>query len=393
MSQTRRRRALGVELSPRRSDRAARRRWPGRGAATAWCRSRRRSPAVSWSWATTWCCGSPTRCWRRRRWRELDPLDRQALHARLVDVVDDPDQRARHLALSCAEPDAAVAEELGQAAMRASRRGASALAAELAGHCLRVTPPADLALRARRWLVAILHRATAGEKTRALAELDELIGLLPSGPLRARGDRTAGGDRLRFRRPVPRTGTRGGRRRRTAAGPDPRAVRLGGRHLPRRAAAEGLELAEQALAIARRRDDPGLEMIAASSVATAGLLVGTATARLDGTSPRARRVAHRSTPREVAAGRRGSSVPVGRPVGRRRAGTSRTFTQVPPVGDGVPDDRSGCSTSPISRSPAGISPSPPSWPTTASRRPTTPATTQAARVAQLPGGNRRLPSR
>ena len=48
---------------------------------------------------------------------QLDPLDRQALHARLVDVVDDPDQRARHLALSCAEPDAAVADELGQAAM------------------------------------------------------------------------------------------------------------------------------------------------------------------------------------------------------------------------------------------------------------------------------------
>ena len=167
---------------------------------------------------------------------ELDPLDRQALHARLVDVVDDPDQRARHLALSCAEPDAAVADELGQAAMRASRRGASALAAELADHCLRVTPPADLALRARRWLVAILHRATAGEKARALAELDELIGLLPSGPIARRGDWVAGGDRLRFRRSVPRAGTRRDRRRRTAARSDPRAVRLGRRHPPRRAA-------------------------------------------------------------------------------------------------------------------------------------------------------------
>ncbi len=205
---------------------------------------------------------------------ELDPLDRQALHARLVEVVDDPDQRARHLALSCAEPDAAVAEELGQAAMRASRRGASALAAELADHCLRVTPPADLALRARRWLVAILHRATAGEKTRALADLDELIGLLPSGPMRAEaiGLRVAidfgSGDRYLEQA--------------LAEADDDELLR--GRILElcgwvavilRGEPREGLELAELALAIAHRRDDPGLEMIAASSVAIAGLLVGT----------------------------------------------------------------------------------------------------------------------
>ena len=100
-----------------------------------------------------------------------------------------------------------------------------------------MTPPADLALRARRWLVAILHRATAGEKARALAEVDELIGLLPSGPLRAEaiGLRVAidfgSGDRY-LEQALAETDDD-----ELAAGSDPRAVRLGGGHLPWRAAA------------------------------------------------------------------------------------------------------------------------------------------------------------
>ena len=67
----------------------------------------------------------------------MAPGERQSLHAALAGVVDDPDARARHLALSCDDPDPDVAAELHDAATRAARRGALALAADFAGHSVR----------------------------------------------------------------------------------------------------------------------------------------------------------------------------------------------------------------------------------------------------------------
>ena len=72
-----------------------------------------------------------------------NPVERMALHARLADVVADPDGRARHLALSCSRRDPAVAAELESAAERAARLGAVAVAADFAAHSVRVTPTAD----------------------------------------------------------------------------------------------------------------------------------------------------------------------------------------------------------------------------------------------------------
>jgi hypothetical protein len=46
----------------------------------------------------------------------MNALDRRALHARLAELVDDADDRARHLALSSFDPDAGVADELEAAA-------------------------------------------------------------------------------------------------------------------------------------------------------------------------------------------------------------------------------------------------------------------------------------
>ncbi len=204
---------------------------------------------------------------------ELDALDRQALHAHLADMVDDPDDRARHLALSCAEPDTAVADEFEEASMRAARRGASALAADLAGHCLRVTPPADLTQRIRRAFVAILHRAAAGEKTRALAEIDELVDRLPPGSLRAEaiGLRVAidfgSGDQY-LDQALAEVGDDELLRGRILELQGWMAVTYHA-ELQR-----GLHLGEQALAIARRLADPALEMMAASSLASASLLAG-----------------------------------------------------------------------------------------------------------------------
>ena len=65
---------------------------------------------------------------------------RRQLHKRLAVVVSDPEQRARHLALSTTEPDEATAAELEQAARQAARRGAQQAAAELFAASSRLTP-------------------------------------------------------------------------------------------------------------------------------------------------------------------------------------------------------------------------------------------------------------
>ena len=115
----------------------------------------------------------------------MTPLDRRALHARLAALESDPDVRARHLALSVDEPDAAVAQLLEDAARRTSSRGGSEPAAEFARHSLRLTPPGDGEALRRRALFEIEQLAAAGEVRRALALADRLVETLPSGPTRA----------------------------------------------------------------------------------------------------------------------------------------------------------------------------------------------------------------
>jgi DNA-binding CsgD family transcriptional regulator len=112
------------------------------------------------------------------------PLERHALHAALALKASEPDVRARHLALSTVDPDEDVARELEEAATRANAAGASALAAEFAGHAVRLTP-AGAPERARRAGLEIDGLAAAGEAGRALALADQLLGELPPGPARA----------------------------------------------------------------------------------------------------------------------------------------------------------------------------------------------------------------
>ena len=61
----------------------------------------------------------------------LSPAARRALHGRLAELVDDSEQRARHLALAATGPDEFVANELERAAAHARARGSTATAAEL----------------------------------------------------------------------------------------------------------------------------------------------------------------------------------------------------------------------------------------------------------------------
>jgi DNA-binding CsgD family transcriptional regulator len=115
----------------------------------------------------------------------MSPLSRRDLHARLAEHATDPDDRARHLALSTDEADALVADELEGAAMRARDRGAFDLCADFAAHSLRLTPGPDEPDAYRRAMLEIDARARGGEMRQALGLADRLIDTLPSGPRRS----------------------------------------------------------------------------------------------------------------------------------------------------------------------------------------------------------------
>ena len=64
-------------------------------------------------------------------YQQAAPWERRAVHARrLATLVEDPEERARHLALAADGADARVADELDGAAQHAAARGATAAAAE-----------------------------------------------------------------------------------------------------------------------------------------------------------------------------------------------------------------------------------------------------------------------
>jgi DNA-binding CsgD family transcriptional regulator len=111
--------------------------------------------------------------------------ERFAVHARIAGIVDDPFLRARHLALSREAPNAGVASALDAALALTAARGASAVAAELAEHALRLTPPDDRDERRRRALVAARAERDAGEWTRARTIALELLDDPEPGAVRA----------------------------------------------------------------------------------------------------------------------------------------------------------------------------------------------------------------
>ena len=92
---------------------------------------------------------------------------------------------ARHLALATEGADAEVAESLERAAQHAARRGAPAVAAELAELAAQRTPTGEHEARWRRLIEAGLRHATAGDLTRARALLEPLTAEIPPGPRRA----------------------------------------------------------------------------------------------------------------------------------------------------------------------------------------------------------------
>ena len=104
----------------------------------------------------------------------MPPLSRAAAHRRLALLVEDPEQRARHVLRAWdGEPDAKVAAVLEAGSHAAGVRGAVRAAAELAERAAECTPLVDVESRCRRLRVAAEQhlRAADYERARRNAEL------------------------------------------------------------------------------------------------------------------------------------------------------------------------------------------------------------------------------
>lgn len=111
---------------------------------------------------------------------DVTPARRRSMHRRLAEVVDEPELRARHLALAATHGDELTLMSLDEAADMARSRGAPAAAAELL----------DLAIalgggNPERRILSAAHHFDAGEPARARAILEETIEQLEPGPRRA----------------------------------------------------------------------------------------------------------------------------------------------------------------------------------------------------------------
>lgn len=115
-----------------------------------------------------------------------DRARRMHVHARLAELLEDPEASAWQLAASVASPDAEVALVLERAAQRARARGAPRPAALLLDRARELTPRDAPDEAARRAIDAAFLHFEAGDSLRAGAQLRELVAALGPGPWRAR---------------------------------------------------------------------------------------------------------------------------------------------------------------------------------------------------------------
>jgi DNA-binding CsgD family transcriptional regulator len=116
----------------------------------------------------------------------MEASERRAIHARLAELVHDPEEEARHLALAATAPDAQVAAALDAAAGLARARGAPAAAAELIERAAQFTRADDPAAARRRLADAAYYHFESGDSRRARALLETLLVQAAPGPERAR---------------------------------------------------------------------------------------------------------------------------------------------------------------------------------------------------------------
>jgi DNA-binding CsgD family transcriptional regulator len=120
------------------------------------------------------------------------PAARRDVHARLAALVDDVEERARHLAFAAPGPDEGVAAALEEAAALARSRGAPGAAAELLEEARALTPAGREADAWRRGVDAAWHHFAAGDAHRARALVEDVLVALPSGPQRAKAQLVLG---------------------------------------------------------------------------------------------------------------------------------------------------------------------------------------------------------
>jgi ATP/maltotriose-dependent transcriptional regulator MalT len=108
------------------------------------------------------------------------PARRRKMHHRLADVVDQPEARARHLALGSTRGDATTLQALDTAAASAHSRGAPTAAAELLELAMRLGGDSPI-LRIR----TAAYHFDAGDPARARSLLEEAVTQLPAGGPRA----------------------------------------------------------------------------------------------------------------------------------------------------------------------------------------------------------------
>jgi DNA-binding CsgD family transcriptional regulator len=107
---------------------------------------------------------------------DASAAQRRAVHARIADVVEESEERARHLALASEGPDADVALSLDQAARSVRARGAPGDAAHLFEEARRLTPPELVDDAARRAVDAAEAHFEGGDFRRVRALLEEVVG-------------------------------------------------------------------------------------------------------------------------------------------------------------------------------------------------------------------------
>jgi DNA-binding CsgD family transcriptional regulator len=115
-----------------------------------------------------------------------DPLRRAAIHARLAELLEDPEARAWQLAASTDEPDEHVASALEEAARHARARGACRPAARFLERAGELTPGERPDECARRAVDAAYLHFESGDSRRAETQLRELLAGTAAGSVRAR---------------------------------------------------------------------------------------------------------------------------------------------------------------------------------------------------------------
>jgi DNA-binding CsgD family transcriptional regulator len=116
---------------------------------------------------------------------EASPRQRRNVHSRLSEVVNDPEERARHRALAADGPGERVAHTLANAAEHAARRGAIGAAAELASLAVGRTPVVRRRSLHRRRLRAARYAVASGATERANSLLEAALEAARPGTERA----------------------------------------------------------------------------------------------------------------------------------------------------------------------------------------------------------------